>query len=88
MANFITWLATLYFELKCCQLSIRKESFNLEIRVVDHIYLIVGDNRIYLLSFKAIREYFLRKNPRPIPSKYGYYRDQRTLTLITHIVAL
>lgn len=71
MVNFITLQATLYFELKCCQLSIRKESFNLEIRVVDHIYLIVGDNRIYILSFKAIWEYFLRENPTPFHQNMG-----------------
>lgn len=47
--TMISWIAdcelhyfagnSLYFELKCCQLSIRKESFNLEIRVVDHIFI-------------------------------------------------
>lgn len=39
MVNFITLQETLYFELKFCQLSIRKEPFNLEIHVVDYIFI-------------------------------------------------
>lgn len=41
MVNFVTLQATRYFELKYCQLSIQKELFNLEIRVVGlpHIFI-------------------------------------------------